>query len=74
MAPATFTSSIVGTVTREEIEQRFIDAGWDVPRSSSPRHPLVGSSGELSIVAFKAHTESDDPVFELVDRRRILSY
>ncbi len=58
-------------MTREEIEQGFVDAGWEVPGSSW--FPVVGNSGELSITAHEQYAGTD-PVFELVDRRRVLSY
>ncbi len=60
-------------MTREEIEQGFISAGWQIADPYS-RYPLVGNSGDLSIVAHESYAETDDPVFELVDRRRVLSY
>ena len=59
-------------MTWEEIERGFIDAGWEVPGPS--RYPLVGNSDYSSIVAHEQYAETDDPVFELVDRRRGLSY
>ena len=50
-----------------------MDAGWGVPGTS--RYPIVGNSGELSIVAHERYAGTDDPaIFELVDRRRVLGY
>jgi len=43
-----------------------------VPGSS--QYPLVGNAGDLSIVAHQQYAQTDDPAFELVDGRRILSY
>jgi hypothetical protein len=60
-------------VNREEIEQRFVGAGWEVPESSSP-HLLVGRAGELSILAYRSLAETEDPVFELLDHRRGTTY
>ena len=60
-------------MNREEIEQRFVGAGWEVPESSSP-HLLAGCAGELSILAYRSLTETEDPVFELFDRRRGTTY
>ena len=61
-------------MTPEEIERRFVAAGWVVPDSSS-RLPLVGNRGDLSIVAHEQMAvKSDDPVFELVDRGQVRSY
>lgn len=59
-------------MAREDIERGFIGAGWEVPGPS--RYPLVGNSGSQSITAHEQYAETDDPMFELVDRRRVLSY
>ncbi len=41
----------------------------------SSQYPLVGNAGDLSIVAHKQYAEkTDDPVFELVDGRRVAAY
>ena len=61
-------------MTPEEIERRFVAAGWAVPDPSS-RLPLVGNRGDLSIVAHeRIAVKTDDPVFELVDRARARGY
>jgi hypothetical protein len=60
-------------VTREEVERSFGGAGWEVCKSSLP-HLLVGSAGEVSILAYRSLIETEDPVFELVDRRRGWNY
>ena len=60
-------------VNREEIEQRFIGTGWEVCESSSP-YLLVGNADALSILAYRALAETEDPVFELLDRRRGTTY
>ncbi len=44
-----------------------------MPESSSP-HLLVGRAGELSILAYRSLAETEDPVFELLDRRRGTTY
>ncbi len=59
-------------MNREEIEQGFVDAGWEVPGPSC--YPIVGNASDLSITAHEQYAETDDPVFELVDRRRVISY
>jgi hypothetical protein len=56
-----------------EIERSFVGAGWEVSKFSSP-HLLAGNAGDLSILAYRALAESEDPVFELVDRRRGTTY
>jgi hypothetical protein len=60
-------------VTREEIERSFVGAGWEVCESSSS-HLLVGNAGDSSIIAYRSLAETEDPVFELVDRRRGTTY
>ena len=59
-------------ITREEIERGFVEAGWEVPGFS--KYPVVGNAGDLSIVAHDQYAETDDPAFELVDGRRVVSY
>src|SRR4051794_35873660 len=59
-------------ITREEIERSFVDAGWEMP--GSPHYPIVGNAEDLSIVAHEQYAQGDDPVFEIVDGRRMLSY
>jgi len=58
---------------RKEIERSFVGAGWEVSKSSSA-HLLAGNAGALSILAYRALAETEDPVFELVDRRRGTTY
>ena len=58
---------------RKEIERSFVGAGWEVSKSSSP-HLLAGNAGDLSILAYQALAETEDPVFELVDRGRGTTY
>jgi hypothetical protein len=41
---------------------------------SSSAYLLVGNGGDLSILAYRALAETEDPVFELVDRRRGTTY
>jgi hypothetical protein len=43
-----------------------------VPGSS--QYPLVGNSEDLSIVTHEQYAQTDDPAFELVDRRRVVTY
>jgi hypothetical protein len=60
-------------MNREEIERSFIRAGWEVAELSWP-HLLVGNAGDLSILAYRSLAETDDPVFELLHRRRNVTY
>ena len=59
---------------REEIEQSFTSAGWDLDGSFSD-YLVIGHSGEgFSILAHKEAWGTDDPVFELLDHERMLNY
>ncbi len=60
-------------MNREEIQRSFVGSGWEVCESSSP-YLLVGNAGDLSILAYRSLAETEDPVFELVDRRRGTTY
>jgi hypothetical protein len=40
----------------------------------SSEHLLVGNCGKLSILAYESFIGTDDPTFELLDRRRLLTY
>jgi hypothetical protein len=60
-------------MNREEIERSFVGSGWEVCESSSP-YLLVGNAGDLSILAYRSFAETEDPVFELIDRRRGTTY
>ena len=61
-------------MNRKEIERSLVGAGWEVCESSSPHLLLVGKAGDLSIVAYRSLAETEDPVFELFDRRRGTTY
>jgi hypothetical protein len=58
---------------QREIERGFVDAGWRVTDDSSERL-TVGNCGKLSILAYKSVIGADDPSFELLDRRLVLTY
>jgi hypothetical protein len=58
---------------RREIEQGFVGAGWRVTDDSS-EHLMVGNCGKLSILAYESFMGTDDPSFELLDRRHLLTY
>ena len=61
-------------MTRQEIEQRFADAGWELDGSFA-EHLIIGYSGELvSLLAHKEAWGTDDPVFEILDHERMLNY
>ncbi len=59
---------------RDEIKQNFANAGWDLDGSFS-EYLLIGFSGEeVSILAHKEVWGSEDPVFEIMDHERMLTY
>jgi hypothetical protein len=62
-------------VNREAIEQRFTTAGWELDDSFS-QYLIIGSNSDsLSILAYAPQArESEDPVFELIDHERNLTY
>ncbi len=60
-------------MTREEIEQGFIDAGWELDGGFS-EHLIIGENGDQSIVAHRWAWGSEDPVFELSSKERDLTY
>ena len=40
----------------------------------SSKHLMVGNCGNLSILAYESLMGVDDPAFELLDRRHLLTY
>jgi hypothetical protein len=59
-------------MTREEIEDGFVRAGWEMYHSSE--YLLAGTSGELAILAAEFKPESEDPLFELCDGAHATTY
>jgi len=61
-------------VNEEEIKQSFANARWDLDGSFED-HLVIGHGGDgLSILAHKEAWGTEDPVFELIDHERMLSY
>ena len=59
---------------REQIEQSFTNVGWDLDGSFAD-HLVIGYSGNgISILAHKEAWGTEDPVFELLDHERMLTY
>jgi hypothetical protein len=59
---------------REEIEQRFLDAGWELDGSFED-YLLIGHDGErISLLAHREHWGTDDPLFEILDREQMTTY
>ena len=63
----------VASMNREEIEQAIKDAGWELDGGFS-EHLLIGNDSTVSILAYRWVWGSDDPVFELYDEERGLTY
>jgi hypothetical protein len=59
-------------MTQEEIEQSFVEAGWEMYHSSE--RLLAGGFGDLSILAYGSSIGTEDPAFEIVDRERVVTY
>ena len=64
------------TVSPEEIESSFTSAGWHLDGSFSD-YLVIGYTDRISILAGKEAWETDDsdnPLFELIDHERDLTY
>ena len=66
---------VESSVNIEAIEQSFTRAGWDIDRSFS-EYLTIGCNGDgISILAYPQEArEPEDPVFELIDHERDLTY
>jgi hypothetical protein len=60
-------------VTQEEIEQAFVVAGWELDGSFF-EHLIIGEAGDLSVLAPRWTWGAEDPVFELCDGEREVTY
>ena len=59
---------------REAIEHSFARAGWELD-SSFAEYLIIGYNGNgLSILAYTQAREPEEPVFELIDHARNLTY
>lgn len=58
----------------EEIEQSFASAGWHLDGGFSDYLVIGYTDDGLSIMARKEAWETDDPVFELIDHEREVTY
>ncbi len=59
----------------EEVEHAFADAGWKVGGSFfDSRMSVVGLRSGLMIIAYELELGSENPLFELVDFERYLTY
>jgi hypothetical protein len=61
-------------MTKEQIEQRFANAGWDLDGSFA-EHLVIGYNGErISLLADKESWETDEASFVILDHDEMLSY
>jgi hypothetical protein len=59
---------------KDDIEQRFANAGWDIDDGFSGYLVIGCSADSVSIVAHQESNESDEPLFELLDHVRDVTY
>ena len=58
----------------EELEQRFAHAGWDLDGSFKD-HLVIGFSGDgISLLAHKEWWETDEPLLEILDHEKMITY
>jgi hypothetical protein len=61
-------------VRREELEQRLLDAGWDLDAGFED-YLLIGHDGErVSLLAHREHWGTDNPLFEILDHEDMTTY
>ena len=60
-------------MNQEEIRQGFTSAGWELD-GSFHKYLIVGSKGDLSILAHRQAWEAEDPEFQLCDHENNLDY
>ena len=59
---------------REEIEQRFVDAGWNLDASFED-YLIIGHDGyRISLLAHKEWWEADNPICELLDHEETITF
>jgi hypothetical protein len=59
---------------RDEIKQRFVEAGWNLDGSFED-HLLIGHDGyRLSLLAHREHWGTDQPIFEILDHEDMSTY
>ncbi|MDP8953261.1 MAG: hypothetical protein M3N18_13705 [Actinomycetota bacterium] len=61
-------------MTKEELEQRFAAAGWDLDGSFA-EHLVIGYNGDgMSLLAHKEAWDAADALFEILDHDEMVSY
>ncbi|MBV9453880.1 MAG: hypothetical protein JOZ19_07155 [Rubrobacter sp.] len=59
-------------MNRQEIEQSFISAGWDLDGGFLD-HLLIGNDGDLAVLAHEWAWQNNTPTYELYDAKRHVS-
>ena len=61
------------SMNRQEIEQSFVSAGWDLDGSFG-EHLIIGYSADsTSLLTHKEVWGAEDPLFEILDHERMVS-
>jgi hypothetical protein len=60
-------------VSKEEIEQNFASAGWELDGSFGD-HLIIGFNDGISLLAHKEEWGTDTPRFEILDHEKMLTY
>ena len=64
----------VVSVQWEELEQRFLDVGWELDASFED-YLLIGHDGyRISLLAHKEWWDPDNPIFEILDHAQLSTY
>ena len=69
-----YTGGRESRLTRQEIEQRFVDTGWELDGSFA-EHLIIGYSGDhVSLLAHQEAWDIEDPIFEILDHEEMVNY
>ena len=61
-------------VNQQEIEQRFLNSGWDLDGSFED-YLLIGHDGQrLSLLAHREFWGTEQPIFEILDHEEMSTY
>lgn len=60
-------------VSKEEIEQNFVSAGWELDGSFGD-YLVIGSNDGISILAHKEVWGTESPLFEILDHEKMITY
>jgi hypothetical protein len=60
-------------VGQDKIDRELADAGWE-PDGTFSEHLAIGESGDLCILVHRSTWETGEPIYELYDAERHVSY